>query len=82
MNDVPIVEILVQVSIFLYDVDFVDGATIRELARSVGRHPTLFDYYVTKVTFAINTISMLFLKLIVGHRVINLLVQLETWRDI
>ena len=38
MNDIPIVEDLVQVNIFLYDIDFVDGAMIGELARSVGKH--------------------------------------------
>ena len=39
MNDILFVEDLVQVNIFLYDVDFVDGAMIGELARrSVGKH--------------------------------------------
>ena len=33
MNDIPIVEDLVQVNIFLYDIDFDDGPMIGELAR-------------------------------------------------
>ena len=40
--DIPIVEDMVQVSIFLYHVDFVDGVTIRKLARrNVGKHSDL-----------------------------------------
>ena len=39
MNDIPIMEDLVQVNIFLYDIDIVDGAINGELAwRSVGKH--------------------------------------------
>ena len=39
INDFPIVEDLVQMNIFLYDVDFVDGAMIGESARgSVAKH--------------------------------------------
>ena len=38
MNDIPIVEDLVQMKIFLYDIDFVDGAIFGELARKkVGK---------------------------------------------
>ena len=38
-NDIPLVEDLVQMNIFLYDIDFDDGAMIGELARrSVGKH--------------------------------------------
>ena len=44
MNDLPIVEDLVQLNIFLYDIDIVDGAMILEPAReSVGKVPTLSD---------------------------------------
>ena len=39
MKDVSVIEYCVRVSIFLYDVDFIDGATIGEIVRrSVGRH--------------------------------------------
>ena len=39
MNDIPIVEDLVLVNIFRYDIDLVDGAMIGGLARrSVGKH--------------------------------------------
>ena len=39
MNDIPIVEDLVLVSVLLYDVDFVDGTVIGEFTRrSVGKH--------------------------------------------
>ena len=33
MTDIPKVEEMLQLSIFLYDIDFVDGELIRELAR-------------------------------------------------
>ena len=36
----PIVEDLVQVNFILYDIDFVDGAMIRELARRNVRKPS------------------------------------------
>ena len=33
MNDIPVVEVLLTLNILLYDIDFVDGNIIRELAR-------------------------------------------------
>ena len=33
MTDIPKVEEMLQLNIFLYDIDFVDGELIRELAR-------------------------------------------------
>ena len=39
MNDIPIVEDFVDVRMFLYDIDFVDGAMSGEFARkSAGKH--------------------------------------------
>ena len=51
-DDIPILEDLVQVNIFLYDINFVDRAMIGELARrSVGRHSS------TVCSLSINTHS-------------------------
>ena len=45
MNDNPIREDLVQVSIFLYDTDFTDGAMTGNFVKKVlGNIPTLFAY--------------------------------------
>ena len=72
MNDIPIIGDLVQVNIFLYDIDFVDVALIRELPQKkvLANIPTLFSYYVTTVTFVMSLISMYSSKLFAAHRVI------------
>ena len=40
MNDIPKVEDLLQLNIFLYDIDFVDGELIRELVRRSNQYMT------------------------------------------
>ena len=43
MNNTPKVEDLLQLNIFLYDIDFVDGELIGELARrSIQKHNKSF----------------------------------------
>ena len=60
-------------SIFLYEVDFDDGAMIGSLSEEVVANiATLLYFYATTVTFAMFPIPMLFFKLIGAHRVINL----------
>ena len=44
--------------------------------------PTLFDCYVTTVIFAVYPIFLLFLGPTVVHSLINLLINLGTWRSI
>ena len=48
----------------------------------LANFPTLFDCCDTTVTFVMYSTSMLFLKLIVARRVINLLIKLKNWRGI
>ena len=79
MKDIPSVEDSVQVNTFLYDVHFVDGVMFGELAISLANNSTLFDYCETTVIFVIYRTSVLFLKLDVPHRLINLIIKLETW---
>ena len=74
-KDIPAVEDLDQVNIFLYDIDFVDGAMIGELdRRTVDKH-----YYVTTVTFVMSLISMYSSKLIAAHRVILSSTEHQFW---
>ena len=60
MNDLLIVEDLVDVNVLLYNIDVLDEAMIEELARKLlAISPTLSDYYVTTVIFAMYPLSKL-----------------------
>ena len=43
MDDIPVVEDLIQVNIFLYDIDTVDGSSVGELALIVVQLVTSFS---------------------------------------
>ena len=56
LNDIPKVEDLLQLHIFLHDIDFVDGELIGELCRrSIQKFEKSF--YATTITFATSTAS-------------------------
>ena len=59
MTDIPKVEEMLQLNIFLYDLDFVDGELIGELARrSIQTLEKASNFYATTITFATSTTSM------------------------
>ena len=63
MTDIPKVEDLLQLNIFLYDIDFVDGELIWELARkSIQNIEKVSNFYVATITFATSTTSTHCLK--------------------
>ena len=52
MTDIPKVEEMLQLNIFLYDIDFVDGELVGELARrSIQKFEKSVKFYVTTITF-------------------------------
>ena len=68
---IPIVEDLLQVNIFLLDMDFGDGALVGELARrSVGKQSNNVRLKRYKSHIVISLISMYASKLIAAHRVV------------
>ena len=83
VNDLAIVKDSVRVNIFLYDIDFVDGATIGELARSVGKHSNIVRLlrYISHICYVCD-INILFKKFIAAHRVILSSTEHQTWRVI
>ena len=57
-TDIPKVEDLLQLNIFLYDIDFVDGELSGELARKVFKSlKRSSNFYDTTITFATSTTS-------------------------
>ena len=59
LNDIPKVEDSLQLNIFLYDIDFVDGELIGELCRRIfKRMKNSSSSYTTTITFATSTTSM------------------------
>ena len=63
MTDIPKVEDLLQLNIFLYDIDFVDGELIGELARkSIQKFEKSVKLLRYSITFATSTTSMHFSK--------------------
>ena len=53
MTDIPKVEDLLQLNIFLHDIDFVDGELIGELARrSIQKFEKVSNFYDTTITNA------------------------------
>ena len=55
MTDFPKVEELLQLNIFLYDIDFVHGELIGELARrSIKNLKRASNFYVTRITFVMS----------------------------
>ena len=69
VNDIPIVEDLVQVNIFLYDIVFVDGTMIGEVGQKSVDKLTIQTYH-TNFTSVIFFRSMCFSKLFASLRVI------------
>ena len=60
MENFAAVENIIQVNIFLYNIDIVEGPIIGELARrSVGIYSNTDDSYVKVVTFAMTATSLL-----------------------
>ena len=58
MADIAKVEQMLQLNIFLYDIDFVDGELIGELARKVFKSlKSASNLYDTTITFATSTTS-------------------------
>ena len=58
LKDIPKVEDLLQLNIFLYDMDFVDGELIGELARrNIQEFEKSVKLYATTITFATSTMS-------------------------
>ena len=56
MIDIAEVEEMLQLNIFLYDIDFVDGELIGELARrSIQKFEKSVNFYATTTTFATST---------------------------
>ena len=83
MNDVLIVEELAQVKIFLYEKDIVEGANVKEFARTrVGKRSNTVQLLRYNSHICYVTIPMLFPNPSSAHRAINLLLILETWQGI
>ena len=58
MTDIPKVEEMLQLNHLLYDIDFVDGKLIGELARRIiQKLEKLSNFYATTITFATSTTS-------------------------
>ena len=58
MNDIPKVEELLQLKVFLYDIDFVDGELVGELALwSIQKYNKVSSFYVTTITVVTSTTS-------------------------
>ena len=52
MDDIPSVEDILGINIFIYDIDFIDGATVGELARrSIKNTRRMFSWYKIIVIF-------------------------------
>ena len=76
LNDIPKVEHLLQLNIFLYDIDFVDG--VEEVFKSMK---TVSSFYATTFTFATSTTTHC-LKLSGVLRVTHFSRRRGTWNDI
>ena len=58
LNDIPKVENLLQLIIFLYGIDFLDGELVGELCRRIiQKDEKSVNFYATTITFATSTIS-------------------------
>ena len=58
MTDIPKVEEVLHLNVFLYDIDFVDGELIGELCRkSIQKYEKKSSFYATTITSATSTIS-------------------------
>ena len=58
LNDIPKVEDLLQLNIFLFDIDFVDGELIGELCpRNIRIMIKVPNFYAITITFAMSTTS-------------------------
>ena len=80
MDDILLVEDLIQVNIFLYDIDmWMDQLLVNSHGGVFRSIATLSDYCVTKTTFVTSPISMHNLKPIVVQLVTSFSTKLETW---
>ena len=83
MTDMPKVEEMLHLNIFLYDIDFKDGELIGELCRrSIQKFEKVSSFYATTTTFATSTTSTHCLKLSDVLRVTHLSQRRGTWNDI
>ena len=58
LNDIPKVEDLLQLNIFLFDIDFVDGELTGEVDEEVFKSmEKVSSFYATTITFATSTTS-------------------------
>ena len=82
MTDIPKVEDLLQLNIFFYDIDFVDGELFGELARrSLKSMKKESSFYATTITFATSTTSTQCLKLSGVLRVTQFFQRRGIWND-
>ena len=83
MTDIPKVEALLQLSIFLYDIDFVDGELIGEVCwRSIQKYEKSVKFYATTIIFATSTTLTHCLKLSGVLRVTHFSQRQGIWNDI
>ena len=81
-KDILFVENFVQLSIFVYEIDFLHRARIGELTRaSVSKHSSTVRLLRCNSHFAMCPISRPFLNSINAHRLINLIIKLGTRRS-
>ena len=83
MIDNPIVDNLVQVNIFRYDIDFLDGITNEELVkRCFGKHSKTDQLKLYNSRNCLAHSFMVSSKPNVSQRVVVSLLMLVTWRDV
>ena len=83
LNDIPKIENLLQLNIFLYDIDFVDGDLIGKLARrSFQKYEKNSNFYTTTITFATSTTSTQCLKPSGVQRKTHFSQRRGIWNDI
>ena len=80
MDDIPSVEDIVGINIFIYDIDLIDGAMVGELARrSIKKYEKNVQLIRYNVTFVTLTKSMHSSRLSAVQLVIHIFKRLETW---
>ena len=83
MTDIPKVEEMLHLNIFLCDIDFVDGELIGELCRrSIQKYEKVSSFHATTTTFATSTTSTQCSKLFRVLRVTHFSQRLGIWNDI
>ena len=83
MTDIPKVEEQLQLNIFLYDIDFVNGELIGELARrSIQKLKRASNFYVTTITFVTSATLTPSSNFFAAAHVTQYFQRLEIWSDI